>query len=71
MAKPHPLRVWLTTTATAIRPFCKDNEISFRALYEQFDGADPRLSTLVAIERATKGAVPVQSIANWWKGLKK
>lgn len=52
----------------SIETFATKHTIAFRALYDQCDGKlDPRLSTLLAIEKATKKAVTVQMIANWFR----
>jgi hypothetical protein len=70
-AKPHPLKVWLKANVVAVEDFGAKHSISFNALYGQFGSKkDPRLSTLLAIEKATKREVTVQMVADWFSRRK-
>lgn len=57
--------------SVSVEAFSVQHRIPFRALYYQFIAEkDPKLSTLLAIQKATKRAVTVQDIATWWENRK-
>ncbi len=62
---PHPLRVWLDRRRITLPVFAATHGIPFRTLYDQLEArGDPRLSTLLAIEKATK-TVTLAKQAKW------
>lgn len=69
MKKLHPLMPWLKK-ANMTRPvFATKHGLKFRTLYDhtQGDVAEPKLSTMQAIEDATGGVVTVAKQAAWFK----
>lgn len=71
MKKPlHPLDYWLLDQDMSLPVFGKTHDLALRALYNLVDErrqVSPRLSTLLAVEAATKRKVTVQAMANWFR----
>jgi predicted transcriptional regulator len=72
-----PLRAWLDRENLSVTDFATRSNISFHAVYQLLAGydrrygkrIDPHASTLVKIEQATDGAVPMRAIIEWLSSL--
>lgn len=68
--KLHPLDYWLLDKDMSLPAFAAAHGIKLRALYNHVDpdwAGSPILSTMQAVEKATKGAVSVQQQSNWMR----
>lgn len=69
----HPLDYWLLDKDLSLPAFARQAELPLRALYDLVDDKRtvvPKLTTLLSVEKATKKAVTVQAMSNWF-GAKK
>ena len=70
--KLHPLDYYLLDKNQSLHMFSVQHKIPLRTLYKHLNGDVPTasLSTLQAIEAATKKAVTVQMQADWLKACR-
>ena len=68
----HPLRSWLARRKQSVVEFAAQCGIPMRTLYDLTspEVQDAKLTTLVAVEKATGGKITVQKMADWFKQRK-
>lgn len=66
----HPLDYWLLDKDLSLPAFAREHGLPLRALYDLVDHERkvvPKLTTLLTVEKATKKAVTVQKMSDWFK----